>query len=397
MTTQAPPDSQVVAAGAGAVERRPLRVVITAKKRAWCGELYTTSIGANGLASRGHDVTVVHNIGSSVVQHIDRDAVRVIEMDFRRGVRHWITYFRTVGRLRTLVREHSIDIVENHASWDHWLSAVALSTMTDAPALVRFRHNRKAIVQHAPNRWLYRKGTTLFASQTERVQNDILAAGYVGPEKTRIVGSAMDLRRFKPDAESRERVRRVLGIGPETRVIGYVGRLSERKRTSRLVEIHQRVRAQRPDTRLVVVGWGEKPFMDAMEEAAKNDPTILYLGRRKDPESYYPAFDAFVLASHAESFPRAALESMACGVPSITGPDSGLRGFVEDGVAGRVLAADDVNTFAEAVADVFARPEFAAQIAAKGRALVNTELTQDAYVDRLETLLYEAVTLRPTR
>ena len=263
-------------------------------------------------------------------------------------------------RLRQTIRYSGIDVVEAHASWDHWLSAVALRGLPGGPPLVRFRHHRKPIVRHAPNRWLYATATDRFLTQTRDVRSDILATGFVADESVSVLGSSVDLDRFKPDPAARSRVRSELGIPASAKVLGYVGRLSERKRPGRLVETYREVAGKRPDTWLVVVGWGERRHAAILEDAARDDERVVFVGRRNDPEAFYPAFDAFVLPSYAESFPRAAIEAMACGVVTVTGSDSGLRDFVDDGVSGRVLADDSASSFAAATLDLWARPSAAA-------------------------------------
>ncbi len=392
MIQKAPPDPTDTRAPRAAREpSQKLGVLITAKKRAWCGELYTTLIGAHGLAARGHDVTVAHNVGSAIADRLDRDLVRVEEFDFQRGVRHWPSYFATARRLRKTIQSTGIDIVETHASWDHWLSAVALSRMRERPPLLRFRHNRKEIKKHAPNKWLYSRATDAFAAQTEYVREDILRTGYVPESRVNVLGSAIDLGRFKSDPEARVSTRAQLGIPDEARILGYVGRFSARKRPGHLIEIHRALALTRPDTHLVIVGWGEPEFAKVIKEAAKANALVHFLGPRRHPEAFYPAFDVFALPSHSESFPRAALEAMACGVPTVTGHDSGLRGFVRDGESGRVLADDSPAAFSAAVTKLIENPAAAAEMGERGQALVRAALNPDAYVDRLEQLMLATV------
>ncbi len=371
--------------------RETLRVLVTVKKRSWCGELYSIALGVHGLAERGHHVVVAHNVGSDVVSRIDSHRVRTVELDMRRGTTRLVPTLKTVRALRRLMREERIDVVETHASWDHWLCAYAGIGPHAAPPLVRIRHNRKRIARHVANWWLYARATRAFATQTYSVRDDILETAFVDRERLHVIGSAMDFERFRPNPDARRRVRAAFGVPSDARVLGYVGRLTRRKRPERLLETFRRVARIHPRARLVVVGWGDPVYQERMRSAAANDERIVYAGRRDDPEDFYPEFDTFLLPSYAESFPRTALEAMACGVPTVSGPESGLAGFVTDRETGRVLQSAEASELAGAVAWLWDRPDVAEAMGRKGRELVLGALSPASYVLRLEALLSSAV------
>jgi glycosyltransferase involved in cell wall biosynthesis len=61
---------------------------------------------------------------------------------------------------------------------------------------------------------------------------------------------------------------------------------------------------------------------------------VRLVGFSDRPERYYAAADLFVLASHREGFPRAAMEASAMGLPVIATDIRGCRQVVDDGVTG---------------------------------------------------------------
>ena len=375
--------------------REPMRVLITVKKRGWCGELATIVLGARGLVERGHDVTVAHNVGSDVVARLKGSGAALVPIDFRRTPGRWDVALRTRAALRRLLRERRIDVVEAHASWDHWVAATARAGMRRAPGLMRLRHNRKRIARHPPNRWLYTRGADLFMTQTQAVRDDILVTGFVRPDKVAIVGSAIDVERYAPDPGAGRALRAELGIPEGAWVIGYAGRLSERKRVDVLVEAHRLLRRGRDDDPwLMVAGWGDPEHTACVREAARRDERVRFLGRRDDPERCHNAADVVALASRAESFPRGVLEAMACGKVTVTGPESGLARFVTDGVEARVLEDDSPAAFAEALDLVRGRPAELAATGAAARRLVESGLSVDSYVRRLERGLRRAAGTR---
>ncbi len=64
------------------------------------------------------------------------------------------------------------------------------------------------------------------------------------------------------------------------------------------------------------------------------EPRRRVPGHRDDIETLYSAMDVFVLASHREGFPRAAMEAAAMGLPVVATDVRGCRQVVEDGRTG---------------------------------------------------------------
>jgi glycosyltransferase involved in cell wall biosynthesis len=73
---------------------------------------------------------------------------------------------------------------------------------------------------------------------------------------------------------------------------------------------------------------------------------------RKDVERIYQGLDVFVLPSHREGFPRAAMEAAASGLPVVASDIRGCRQVVSDGVNGLLFPVRDVDAPTAAIARV---------------------------------------------
>jgi glycosyltransferase involved in cell wall biosynthesis len=76
---------------------------------------------------------------------------------------------------------------------------------------------------------------------------------------------------------------------------------------------------------------------------------VQLLGHRDDVDRLYSAMDAFVLASHREGFPRAAMEASAMALPVVATDVRGCREVVDPGVTGALLPVRDPIALAEAL------------------------------------------------
>lgn len=166
------------------------------------------------------------------------------------------------------------------------------------------------------------------------------------------LGNGVDLHhfdstRFGPSVRSE--VREELGVREDQVVFGQVGRLVLEKGYGELIEA-----AERLDDRFVVVCVGpedpDKPDAvppELMERGRRAG--VRFLGMRTDVERLYAGFDVFVLASHREGFPRAAMEAAAMGLPVVATDIRGCREVVDHGHNGLLVPVHDPAAVAGAL------------------------------------------------
>jgi glycosyltransferase involved in cell wall biosynthesis len=170
--------------------------------------------------------------------------------------------------------------------------------------------------------------------------------------KLRLLGNGVDLERFQPNPELRALVREELGLGDGQVAVGLIARLVEEKGVPELIAA-----AGKLDDRYVVfiVGPKDHEKSDAVSDellARAEADGVRFLGMRKDVERIYQGLDIFVLPSHREGFPRAAMEAAASGLPVIATDIRGCRQVVENGVNGFLFPVRDVDALTVAITRV---------------------------------------------
>ncbi len=202
--------------------------------------------------------------------------------------------------------------------------------------------------------------------------------------RTRHLGNGVDLARFDParyDRSHRDRMRAELGIPSDAVVVGMVGRMVAEKGYPELFEA-----ARLLDDRYVVVCIGPRDpekaddLGDAMIERAKANG-VRFLGMRTDVDALYPTMDVFVLPSHREGFPRAAMEAAAMGLPIVATDIRGCREVVADGENGLLVPVSDARSLARAIRTIGDDPELASRMGRAGRERARRLFDEDRVVE----------------
>jgi ribosomal protein S18 acetylase RimI-like enzyme len=163
--------------------------------------------------------------------------------------------------------------------------------------------------------------------------------GIVRPERSALLGNGIDLSVFDPSRVPPERIRRLraeLGIQPDARVVGTVGRLVEEKGYLEFFAAARAIRAEQPDVRFLAVGAPDDAKSDVIGpgEIEAASPNVVVTGWREDVRDLLALMDVFVLASWREGLPRSAIEAAAMGKPLILTDVRGCREVVRDGIDG---------------------------------------------------------------
>ena len=155
-------------------------------------------------------------------------------------------------------------------------------------------------------------------------------------KEVQIVYSCIDAKRFQFRQEIRDMMREKYRLGDKL-VIGHVGRLTEVKNHSFLLQVFKELLERRPNAFLVLIGEGE------LHEQIRNDilkmkleEYVLMLPFQKNIQDYYQMMDIFVLPSLKEGMGLAGIEAQACG----------LSVFYSDGVP-REAAITDLAHYLE--------------------------------------------------
>lgn len=160
-------------------------------------------------------------------------------------------------------------------------------------------------------------------------------------KKSAILPNPLDERRL-PDPWSGERTRRIV----------TAGRLEPQKNQKLLISAFRMIQSRHPEMRLEIYGSGSlRKELEAFAAATLEKGTCLFMGADKDLLRHINDAAVFVLCSDHEGLPNALLESLACGIPSVTTdyePGSAPE-IIKNGINGLIVPCGDAQRLADAV------------------------------------------------
>lgn len=150
------------------------------------------------------------------------------------------------------------------------------------------------------------------------------AADYMFPGKPfSWVRNGIDTEKFAFREDTRQRVRAELGIGEDTKLIGFCGRFRKQKNPLFLLEIFAEYARMEADTKLMLSGIGEleQQMRRKVEELGITDK-VMFLGARTDMPDLYQAMDLFLLPSLFEGFGIVYAEAQCAGLPCLASKEA---------------------------------------------------------------------------
>jgi glycosyltransferase involved in cell wall biosynthesis len=306
-----------------------------------------------GVSASGPDVAQLEAAGIRHVALHNSTRARAPRRDLAVLWEFW----RLCRRLRP-------DIVHTHNPKPGLYGRV-LARLAGVPLVVNTVHGLYATENDPLLKRIVVYGLESFAarfSDAELLQNEedlpVLRRAGVPARKLRVLGNGIDLARFEPtrwpDSERAE-VRSELGLGLDAVVIGTVGRLVAEKGYVELFQALPRLGLPRDGVKVLAVAPADPSKPDALSEfeiERAKEMGVKFLGWRDDVDRLYLAMDLFVLASHREGFPRAAMEAAAMGLPIVATDVRGCRQVVDHAASGFLVRLGDVDELAQRLGEL---------------------------------------------
>jgi glycosyltransferase involved in cell wall biosynthesis len=300
--------------------------------------------------------------------------------------------------LARLMREHRVDILHTHNTTAFVDGAVA-ARIAGPRVMVHTDHSKDYAIEK--KRWI------VLEHMAARVADQVVAVSrhtrdelekYVKIDAAKLMVIHNGINITSNLATSTNVLRGALGLGPQHRVIGTIGRLEPQKGLDLFLAAIPRVAAAEPDVRFIIVGGGS--LESALREQAMAlgiADRVIFTGYRLDAVELMRLFDCFVQTSHFEGLPMVLLEAMALSKPVVATAVGGVPEAIEHDFNGLLIHGREPDVLSDALIRVIGNPERMALLGRNGRRRYEQRFTAQAMAAAYESLYERFLTDKKVR
>jgi len=322
---------------------------------------------ADGLLRKGHPLLFAMRSKTAADKHAAERRFERVALPFR-----WYLDPRSYVPLRRLTRSLGINVIHVHDSRDTWRGMLLAGILRRSAVLLYTKHSgtpsgsKKTDPLH---RLLVRRLDALVAN-SHYIRENTLETYPIDPSKVEVIHYGLGDEAVG-DPRRAEEIRRRLGIGKDTPLVGMVASLSEGKRQDLLIRAAKRISADHPECRFLLVGVpGQVEYAERIRgliESLGLEKQVIMPGFLGDIPSLMLALDVLVLPSNNEAFGIVLLEAMA-NSRAIVGSKSGaIPEIVRHGENGLLFAPGDSDSLAEAILRLIRSPDERVGMGEQGR------------------------------
>ena len=195
----------------------------------------------------------------------------------------------------------------------------------------------------------------------------------VSDRKSRVLGhgslSGVNMKKFRPDAAKRSRVRQESAIAEQALLFLYMSRLTRDKGALVMAEGFRRFcEAGDSTSHLIVVGPDEEGLRPRIAEICSSCRERLHFADYTEvPEDYMAAADVLCLPSYREGFGSVLIDAAAVGIPAIASRIYGSEEAIQENVTGLLHAAGDHEQLAQCMGRLAADAQLRSQLGRNAR------------------------------
>lgn len=179
------------------------------------------------------------------------------------------------------------------------------------------------------------------------------------------------------------------------KVILFLSRINFKKGLDILIKAFARLKGERNDLCLVIAGpdnegYGAKVKKWLNKEGVLNSTVFVGMLLGEDKLAAFRDSDIFVLPSYSENFGIAAVEAMACGVPTVISNKVGIYREVQENNAGVVVECNETSLYL-GIRSVLDNDKLREELSLSGKKMAQEHYNIDKVADRMIEIYKEMI------
>ncbi len=324
------------------------------------------------MKAHGHELAFVLPEHTPLFDRLKAQGFRVYPMKFAR-----IRNFSNHRRLVQIFKTELPDIVTAHGNGDTRVGLLA-AKRAGIPCRILSRHTSDHVRHSLSNRRLYKKISDYVFTNTESTRQHLQKTFKIPDIEIFSISSAVDgPKELMDKEEARQSLVKELGVEPDTRFIGFAGRISKGKGLFALVKAFGEI-AEQVDHHLVFLGEVQPAYLKNLKKKITRlglEGKIHFPGFREDIWPFYRAIDCTIQPSRKENIPQMLLEAMYSECPVVASNTDGNSDLIEHEQTG--LLFEKISDLSQQILLTLNQKSITAERTARARKRILEKYTLD--------------------
>jgi glycosyltransferase involved in cell wall biosynthesis len=352
-----------------------------------------------GLMKKGYDVTLVTGLswgseGEILSEVLENGLEVIILQELVREIHLWKD-FLSLWRLSALLGKKDYVILHTHTSKAGFLGRLA-ARLRRIPIVIHTPHGHVFHSYFSPLKEKLLLGIERTSAKwcgrlialTDAERREHLALGVGRPDQWHVIPSGVSETDFADISFARrQEIRTLLGIGPEKRIVGFIGRLTSIKGALYLLEAIPKIRKIFPETHFLFVGDGdEKPALEEQVQKYSLEDSVIFAGHKENVSELLALLDILVVPSLNEGMGRVIAEAGLLRKPVVGTRVGGIPDLLENNETGLLVNPRSPDEIAQAVEQLLKDPELCIRLGGHLHDHVLNGFTENQMVEKVHCL-----------
>ena len=309
----------------------------------------------------------------------------------------WVN-LRAILELYAHICQGKYDIVHTHSSVAGVIGRLA-AVIARVPVIIHHVHGwglqedmskRVRMLYLALERFCARFTNRIIAVSKPNIEKG-LAYRICPEDKFALIYYGIHLEKFQQQID-RRKLCLELGLDPECKIVGMIGRLDKQKNPLDFIRAAAMVSKEYPNVQFLIAGDGSlRPECESLIHDLNLANRFFLLGYRNDIDQIMPMLTMTVLSSLWEGLPIVFQEAMSAGKPIVANDVDGARDVIINGKTGYLVTPHEPREMADRILELLNNDELCYEMGITAKQY-SERFSSERMVGEIESLYRELLT-----
>lgn len=337
-----------------------------------------------GIKLREYEVVVILPKEGIFADELKNNGIRVKFSALSRfRIKNPLPFIMTVLKLYAFIKKEKIAVIHTSGLYPNQYSILS-AKLAGIPCVCHLNstiYNREEFAES-----LLGLSDSVIAV-SNGVKENIQRSGVLTKE-IKVIYNGFESGQYHANPDKVEKIKKDLCVSGKTRIIGQIGRITERKGMIHFIKVAKIVSEYHEDVKFLLIGDDkcEPGYMDKMKDLVRElglTGRVVFTGYQDDIAEWISLLDIAVHCSEVEGLPSVLIEAMLLNKPVICTAIPGSVEIVENGRTGLLVPVGGFKEMADSVLQLLRDNEYTKNLVNNAKQMVETKFDLNKQIDQI--------------